>query len=87
LRPPVAADRLRLTETGQVVLALRQRWRDGTTDLLFDPIELLERLAALPRGRASTWCSITVRRAGGPPGVAVTARTGTRVGRAAARGR
>jgi hypothetical protein len=37
LRPPVAADRLRLTETGQVLLSLRQRWRDGATHLLFDP--------------------------------------------------
>jgi hypothetical protein len=54
LRPPVAADRLRLTQTGQVLLALRHRWRDGTTHLLFDPIELLERLAALtPRPRVN----------------------------------
>jgi hypothetical protein len=54
LRPPVAADRIRLTEAGQVLLALRQRWRDGTTHLLFDPIELLERLAALtPRPRVN----------------------------------
>jgi hypothetical protein len=31
---------------------LRQRWSDGTTHLLFEPLELLERLAALtPRPR------------------------------------
>ena len=54
LRPPVADDRLRLTETGQVLLELRHRWRDGITHLLFDPIELLERLAALtPRPRVN----------------------------------
>ena len=52
LRPPVATDRLRLTDTGQVLLELRRRWGDGTTHLVFDPVELLERLAAIiPRPR------------------------------------
>jgi Putative transposase len=52
LRPPVAHDRIRLTAEGQVLLTLRHRWADGTRHLLFDPIELLERLAALtPRPR------------------------------------
>jgi len=48
LRPTVAQDRLRLTAEGQVVLQLRHPWADGTTHLLFDPLELLERLAVLP---------------------------------------
>src|SRR2546425_12470768 len=47
LRPPVAHDRIHLTNTGQVLLELRHRWSDGTTHVLFDPIEFLERLAAL----------------------------------------
>ena len=47
LRPPIAHDRLHLTAGGQVQLELRRRWSDGTTHLLFDPVELLERLAAL----------------------------------------
>ncbi len=52
LRPPVAADRLRLTTEGLFVIELRRRWSDGTTHLVFDPVELLERLAALtPRPR------------------------------------
>jgi Putative transposase len=52
LRPPVAQDRLRLTRQGQVVLELRHPWTDGTTHLVFDPLERLERLAALtPRPR------------------------------------
>jgi hypothetical protein len=52
LRPSIAADRLHLTADGQVVLDLRHRWADGTTQLLFEPVELLERLAALtPRPR------------------------------------
>ena len=52
LRPPIAAERLHLTADGQVVLDLRHGWADGTTQLLFEPVELLERLAALtPRPR------------------------------------
>ncbi len=52
LRPPVAQDRIQWTEHGQVRLELRRPWSDGTTHLLFDPVELLERLAALtPRPR------------------------------------
>ena len=52
LRPPIATDRLHLTADGHVVLDLRHRWADGTTQLLFEPVELLERLAALtPRPR------------------------------------
>jgi Putative transposase/Transposase zinc-binding domain len=52
LRPPVAIERLHLTDDGRVRLSLRQPWRDGTTDLIFTPVELLERLAVLvPRPR------------------------------------
>ena len=47
LRPVVAQDRLHLTAEGQVVLQVRHAWSDGTTHLLFDPLELLERLAVL----------------------------------------
>jgi hypothetical protein len=52
LRPAVGQERLRLSPDGQVVLELRRRWANGTTHLVFDPVELLERLAALvPRPR------------------------------------
>jgi hypothetical protein len=52
LRPPVATERLQVTAEGQVRVTLRQPWRDGTTDLVFDPIEFLGRLAVLvPRPR------------------------------------
>jgi hypothetical protein len=52
LRPPVAQDRLRLTDEGRVLFGLRHRWADGTTHLVFDPTELLARLAAvIPRPR------------------------------------
>ncbi|MDO8793425.1 MAG: transposase, partial [Vicinamibacterales bacterium] len=52
LRPPVTQERLHLTQEGQVRLQLRQPWRDGTTDVVFDPVEFLGRLAVLvPRPR------------------------------------
>ena len=52
LRPPVARERLSVTEAGQVRLHLRQPWADGTTHLVFDPVEFLGRLAVLvPRPR------------------------------------
>ena len=46
-RPAVAAERLSEHADGRLVYRLRHRWRDGTTHMLFEPIELLERLAAL----------------------------------------
>lgn len=52
LRPPVSQERIHLTGEGQVRLQLRQPWRDGTTDVVFDPVEFLGRLAVLvPRPR------------------------------------
>jgi len=47
LRPPIAQDRLTRTADGRVFLTLKAEWSDGTTALLFDPVELLERLEVL----------------------------------------
>jgi hypothetical protein len=47
LRPPIAKDRLRLTEDGRVLVQLKTPWADGTTHLVFEPLEFLEKLAAL----------------------------------------
>ncbi len=52
LRPPIAQDRLALQPDGHVLVTLKTPWRDGTTHLRFEPLTLLERLAALtPRPR------------------------------------
>jgi putative transposase len=52
LRPPIAQKRLTRTADGRLLLTLKAEWSDGTTHLLFEPVELLERLAALtPRPR------------------------------------
>jgi hypothetical protein len=47
LRPPFAQERLRLRDDGRVALELKMAWRDGTRELVFEPLELLERLAAM----------------------------------------
>jgi hypothetical protein len=52
LRSPMTQERLHLTDEGQVRLELRRPWRDGTTAIVFDPVEFLGRLAVLvPRPR------------------------------------
>jgi hypothetical protein len=47
LRPPLVQDRLRLHADGRVAIRLKRAWRDGTTHLVLEPLELLARLAAL----------------------------------------
>jgi Putative transposase len=52
LRPPVAPDRLQRLDDDRILLTLKTAWADGTRHLLFAPMELLEKLAALtPRPR------------------------------------
>jgi hypothetical protein len=48
LRPALASERLELLPDGRVKHALRHAWRDGTTAVVMEPLEFLERLAALP---------------------------------------
>ncbi len=45
LRPPFAQERLR--GDGRVALELKTAWHDGTRELVFEPLEFLERLAAM----------------------------------------
>jgi hypothetical protein len=47
LRPPVAEDRLSLAPDGTVLLRLKTPWHDGTRHIALQPLELLEKLAAL----------------------------------------
>jgi Putative transposase len=47
LRPPLAVERLTESTGGQLLYCFRRPWSDGATALLLDPLELLERLAAL----------------------------------------
>lgn len=52
-RAPVAEDRLSVDRDGLVVYELKRPFSDGTTHVLFEPIDFIARLAALvPRPRA-----------------------------------
>jgi hypothetical protein len=47
LRPPFAQERLRRRGDGRIALELKRAWHDGTRELIFEPLEFLERLAAM----------------------------------------
>ncbi|MFQ5764582.1 MAG: transposase, partial [Rhodospirillales bacterium] len=46
-RPPVSTERLSRLPDGRLLYRLKRRWRDGTTHVVFEAMELVERLAAL----------------------------------------
>jgi len=51
-RPPLGQGRLNRLRDGRIGVALQRPWADGTTHLVFTPIELLQRLVPLvPRPR------------------------------------
>ena len=53
-QPQVSHDRLSVGEGDRLLLELKTPWRGGTTHLLLEPSELIEKLAALvPRPRAN----------------------------------
>ncbi|HEY7654036.1 MAG TPA: transposase, partial [Methylomirabilota bacterium] len=47
LRPPLAQDRVQRRADGRLLVTLKTAWRDGTSYLLFEPIEFMEKLAAI----------------------------------------
>ena len=46
-RPPLATERLERLDDGRLIYRLRHRWRDGTTHIIFEPTDLVAKLAAL----------------------------------------
>ena len=44
---PMLYARLSLLRDGRLLYRLKHRWRDGTTHVIYEPLELIERLAAL----------------------------------------
>jgi hypothetical protein len=46
-RPPVSVERLSLTAQGQVRYRLKTPYRDGSTDIVLEPLDFIARLAAL----------------------------------------
>ena len=47
LRPPLSTARLFRLADGRLLYKLKRRWSDGTTHVMYEPMELMERLAAL----------------------------------------
>src|SRR5690606_32690393 len=69
-RPAVAADRLSLTEQGLIRYRLKTPYRDGTTHVLFEPLDFLARLAALvppPRAHLARFHECSPPQAAGVP--------------------
>ena len=53
-RPAVSEKRLSLTQNGQVRYELKTPYRDGTTHVIFDPLDFIARLVALiPKPRVN----------------------------------
>jgi hypothetical protein len=48
-RPPVASERLALTASGQVRYTLKTPYRDGTTHIVLEPLDLMARLESCAR--------------------------------------
>jgi len=46
-RPPIASERLEELPDGRVQYVLRRPWSDGTTAVIYEPLELIDRLVAL----------------------------------------
>jgi hypothetical protein len=46
-RPPVATERLSLLPDGRLLYRLKRRWRDGTSHVIFEPLEFIGKHAAL----------------------------------------
>lgn len=52
-RPPIATERLALTASGHIQYALKTPYRDGTTHVIFEPMDFIAWLVALvPKPRA-----------------------------------
>jgi hypothetical protein len=47
LRPSFEQERLRRRSDGRVALEQKTAWHDGTRELVFEPLEFLERLATM----------------------------------------
>jgi hypothetical protein len=66
-RPPIVEDRLSLLPDGRVLYALKRRFRDGSTHVVFEPLALIERLCALiprPRRKLVTYHDVFAPAAG-----------------------
>lgn len=60
-RPLIATDRFSLNENGDIEYVLKSPWSDGTTAIVFSPMELLAKLSAIippPRGHLTRYFGV-----------------------------
>ena len=50
-RPAVSTKLLSLTRNGQVRYELKTPWRNGTTHVIFEPLEFMYRMYGMPRAQ------------------------------------
>ena len=50
-RPAVSTKRLSLTRNGQVRYELKTPWRNGTTHVIFEPLDFMYRTYGMPRAQ------------------------------------
>ena len=50
-RPPVSTKRLSLTRNGQVCYELKTPWSNGTTHVIFEPLDFMSRMDGMPRAQ------------------------------------
>jgi hypothetical protein len=77
LRPPICLERLEAQPNGRLTYKLKTQWRDGTTHILMERHELLERLAPLippPRAHQVRYFGILAPCASGRDSVVPGAR-------------
>lgn len=81
-RPPFANERITRTQNGDVTLKLKKPFSDGTTHIIFTPLEFIEKLSALvpkPRVHLIRYAGAFARHARIRPDVMVKARMGEAV--------
>jgi len=54
-RPPICLERLERLADGRLLYRFKRRWRDGTTHVVLEPLELLEKLSALVPAPRAHW--------------------------------
>jgi hypothetical protein len=85
-RPPVATQRLSRLEDGRLLYRLKRRWRDGTTHVIYEPLELAEKLVAIippPRCHVTRYHGVLAPRAGRRREVVAQARPAMKTKRSA----
>jgi len=50
-RPALSANRMSLTRNGEVRYELKTPWRNGTTHIIFEPLDFMHRMYGMPRAQ------------------------------------